>query len=391
MVGWFLFQLVTMILQIRFDGFTWQMSLIYALPLFWLLYYRTIFKKLQAVIMVMLFIFTSLILVVFSTPDLEAPDGKYVVGTTTIYLIDETREREIPLHVYYPSESSEGKSPENWFENESVTEGFAEYFGVPPFILEQLNDVKTNSYKNIEMIDGPLPTVVLSHGWSSFGKLHINIIEMLASHGYIVVVPDHTEISSISMLHTGEIVKGNKDLLTGDELMDDGSRIIDLYSDDIVFIMDRLSYLNDHHKILYHSIDFDRFGFIGHSTGSGAQIKYALDHPVTALIGMDSWVEPIEGIKSLDMPSLFIRSSQWEGYNNDGQLRILTDKVLQPTRSRHPDFTIAYKFSPAMPIVGYSSGKNRQAIEQTILAYFDKYLMDKETMVEKKLPIKELR
>jgi len=391
MIGWFIFQLITTIVQIRFDGFTWQLTLLYVLPLFWLLYYKTMFKKLQSVIMVILFVLTSLVLVIFSTPKIEIPTGKYIVGTTTMYLIDEERERELPVHIYYPANDSEGKSPEKWFKSESMVEGFAEFYSIPPMILSQINNVKTNSYKDVEMVDGEFPVVIISHGWASLSGLHINLLELLASHGYIVVAADHTEISSVTMLHTEEIVLCNQDLMRDDQLIEDGVEVIERYKEDLEFIVERLYYLNDHHKVLYHHMDMDKLALIGHSIGGGAGVSYAMEHSVSLVIGMDAWMEPLEKVTPLEMPSLFFRSSQWEGYNSDNQLRIITDQVLQPKGSKHPDFTMAHKLSPGLTIIGYTSGKSKESYEQTILAYLDRYLLDKDTQIKKKIPWKQLQ
>ncbi|MCH4886942.1 hypothetical protein EZV73_05150 [Acidaminobacter sp. JC074] len=391
MIGWFIFQLITTILQIRFDGITWRIALLYGLPLIWFLHNKTNFKKLMALLMVTLFVMTSLIVVVFSTPTIEAPSGRYVVGTTTMYLIDEIRDRELPVHIYYPSENSQGKSPEKWFRSESMVEGFADFYEMPDFILSQLNDVTTNSYKDIEVIEGELPVVIVSHGWGSFSALHVNLLELLASYGYIVVAPDHTEIATVSMLHTGQVVLCNRELIRDDYLLSDGLDVIDMYEKDLEFIIERLDYLNDHHKILYHHLDLDKLALIGHSTGGGAQVSYVMENPVSLLIGMDAWLEPLEKVRPLETESIFMRSSQWADYGNDSNLRVLTDKVYEPKGSRHQDFTMAYKISPALRVIGYTSSGSRQAVEESILSHLERYLMNRERSIKKKIPLKELR
>jgi alpha-beta hydrolase superfamily lysophospholipase len=391
MVGWFLFQLITTLLQIRFEGFVWQMTPIYVIGLFWVLFYFTKLKKTSSIVMVVLFFISSLLIVVFSTPELPLAKGRYVVGTTKIYMIDEARDRELPTQIWYPSDNSQGKSPELWFEGSDVTGLLAKEHYLLPFMLSQLDEVKTNSYKDIEVADGEFPVVVLSHGWSSFKGLHINLCEMLASEGYIVIAFDHTGASMVTKRHTGQVVYLDESLLDFDHLVEDGNRLIELFTSDLAYIMDHLEYFNNEHKILYHHMLIDNVAVIGHSTGGGAVVNYAMTHELSALVGLDPWVEPIE-VNPVDEPLLVIRSESWaEGPNND-HLSILTDMVYEPKNSKHQDFTMAYKMSPLFGVLGYTSGNIRTSYEKLILSFLNEHQKNlKNGQVIDEIPIKKLR
>ena len=53
--------------------------------------------------------------------------------------------------------------------------------------------------------DGPFPLVVYSHGSGGLRYIHSNYTETIASHGYVVVAPDHTGNTSL------ELIAGNAD------------------------------------------------------------------------------------------------------------------------------------------------------------------------------------
>ena len=378
MIGWFVFQAIVTLLQIRFDDFTWQMIFLYIIPVLWILYYKTEFKKMISGLMITSFIVTSLLLIAFPTPELPGPEGPYIVGTTTIYMIDEYRDRELPTQIWYPSDSSEGKSPEDWFVDQGLIDAFAIQYNMQPFMMSQLSDVKTHSYQDIDVAEGEFPVVLLSHGWGSFRKIHINIIEELASNGYIVIALDHPGASAVTMLHTGEIISYDETIL-GEDLVAGGKELIDVYTEDIDYIIKQLNYFNNSHKILNSHLQVENIGLIGHSTGAGALVNYAFDHQVNALIGLDPWVEPIEEMRTLSTPTLFFRSEAWEDGSNDANLNMITDFVYQPNNSNHQDFSLAYKFSPVLEIVGYTSGRSEAAQKAYILRFFDEHLKFKQT------------
>lgn len=390
-IGWFIFHCIIALLQFRFDGFSWQLVLLYVLPIAWIGFYKTKLKRFYSFVLVSSFTVTSLLLVAFPIPALDEPKGEYIVGTTTIYFIDEKRDREIPTQIWYPSSSNEGEIPVKWFETDALIAAFAEEFHMKPFMMSQLRHVKTHAYKDIEVAKGKHPVVLISHGFSSFRGLHITIIEELASRGYIVVVPDHTGISAMTTLHTGEIVLCDKEKLRDDQILTDAPILMNVYSEDIAFVMDRMTDLNNQNKVLYHHMDLDRIGFLGHSTGAGAQTSYLMTHDVQAFIGMDPWLEPLEEVKKLNEPTLVFRSMAWSENSNNDYLQIIVDEVIQPKRSNHQDFTDAFRFSPALSVVGYTSGKYREDINYKIISFFNEHLLKIKKNEEEILPIIEIR
>ena len=54
--------------------------------------------------------------------------------------------------------------------------------------------------------DGPYPLIVFSHGNGGLGVQSFFLTEYLASHGYVVVCPDHTGNSLLTELPGGVVV-----------------------------------------------------------------------------------------------------------------------------------------------------------------------------------------
>lgn len=365
MVGWFIYQCVILILQIQLEGFSWQLILLYGLPIIWIGYYKTSLKLTFGVFMVGCFFMTSLLLMLFPEPELDEPSGKYIVGTTTIYLIDELRQREIPTQIWYPSLSNEGKIPLKWFETQELVSVVAEQYHMKPFMLSQIEDVKSHAYKDTKVLEGKHPVILLSQDVLSSKYFHIGVIENLVSHGYIVVTPEYPKISTLTALHTGELVPHQS--------VADETFVMTLYQEDIAFVMERLNALNEKNKVLYHSMDLKRVGFLGHGMGAGAQVGYLMNENVQAFIAMDPLLEPLEMIQEVNTPIVILRSEDWMGAE-DEDLKILVDEVIQPNHSHHFDFTDAFRLTPVLSITGYTSGQSYDAINERILRYFDEHL-----------------
>jgi predicted dienelactone hydrolase len=105
-----------------------------------------------------------------------APDalGPYAVGFTTFEVHDATRDRTLPVYVWYPVRPAEAVGdPANYV---VLFLGLAS----PVAIADAPVDRR-----------GPFPLVVFSHGNGGTGLQSFFLTEALASHGFVVVSPDH--------------------------------------------------------------------------------------------------------------------------------------------------------------------------------------------------------
>jgi predicted dienelactone hydrolase len=110
-----------------------------------------------------------------------ADPGPYPVGVRTLMLLDPSRlnvqgtgPRPVTVEVYYPS------TP-------------AAVAGVPRDIVSVLGVpvAETRSFRDVAIAQGPFPLVLFSHGNDGIRFQSFFFASHLASHGYVVVSPDH--------------------------------------------------------------------------------------------------------------------------------------------------------------------------------------------------------
>ncbi len=151
-------------------------------------------------------------------------------------------------------------------------------------------------------------------------------------------------------------------------------------------------------SIFENHLDLSNIGLIGHSTGGGASVKTGIVDDrvkVKAIFGLDAWVEPIKTQyieEGLNIPSLFIRSEEWEeGFNNENLNRLLNNnqsdcKLIQIDGSNHIDFSMAYMYSPLssfLNMTGILDGKYSTKIQHDfILDFFNENLKGMPTNYE---------
>jgi predicted dienelactone hydrolase len=110
-----------------------------------------------------------------------ADPGPYPVGVRTLMLFDSSRlnvagtgPRPVTVEVYYPSTA-------------------AAVAGVPRDVVSVLGVpvVETRSFRDVAIAQGPFPLVLFSHGNDGIRFQSFFFASHLASHGYVVVCPDH--------------------------------------------------------------------------------------------------------------------------------------------------------------------------------------------------------
>ena len=98
--------------------------------------------------------------------------GPYAVGVTTITFTD-SRGKPLTVEVWYPGEVEPGTEPSVY----------------PPTTLA------ANGVRNVpaDLRGAPYPLLGFSHGFAGIRYQSITLTEHLASHGYVIVSPDHTD------------------------------------------------------------------------------------------------------------------------------------------------------------------------------------------------------
>ncbi|NDI36059.1 dienelactone hydrolase family protein [Chengkuizengella sediminis] len=410
--------LLLLIIHAFIEGMRWQLNTLYILVILHIFLSSKLFnqwiiehlrlKKAISVLMILFFVISLLFTYAFPVYKMPVPDGKYEVGTVSFDLIDKNRQeiysendssnRKIKIQMWYPAQDVQGYNLVPWLEKDapSVAEGVAKMMGFPDFVLSHTALVMSNSYENPPIFEGEgvWPVVIISHGWTGFRNVHADVAELLASHGYLAISIDHTYGSAVTAFNDGEITYVNEDALPEREItpnyLEYANTLVNTFAGDINLTLNQLEEFNEGKvdEKFKGKLDLSNIGLIGHSTGGGASVATALDDDrVKALLGMDAWVEPIQKNKlkaGLQIPSLFLRSHEWEEGLNNENLFFLLDENRRPTElfqinnTGHQDFSMIYMYSPLSKyfhITGELDGREGAKIQhEFILNFFDLHL-----------------
>jgi predicted dienelactone hydrolase len=191
-----------------------------------------------------------------------AVHGPYWVGVTD-YTLDEDTDHPIPLTVWYPAENPEGQAEDttyNWL---------MKWVPMPDmgYIVRgrALRDAPP------DLADGPYPLVVFSEGFAVSAATYAYLLEHLASQGFVVVAPEHTEYFYTQ----------------AENPWNERSISVAARPGDITRTIDAAEQFQSEAGALQGMIDLDHVALVGHSMGSltaletaGAQLNTASYNPL---------------------------------------------------------------------------------------------------------------
>lgn len=426
---------VAMIAQLIFEGYRWQLLpleiatvLLAAGDALWEeRRFRGVIRLRRAVLGGVACALVAVLPVVLPVPELPTPTGAFSVGTTTVVLVDTAREevyglpepdpdaltepvpegqedepelepRRIVAQVWYPADVAPDAEPVEWNPDiDVVGPAMAERLGFPGFFLGHTEGVKSHSFSEAPPLDGQFPLVISSHGWTGFRTINLNQIESLASHGFVVIAPDHTYGSiAVRFPNDGDVALLDPRALPPEEDTDPeiyreaSEQLVETYTDDLLLILDQLeSGESGAFAGIVEHVDLERVGVFGHSTGGGAATRLCLeDSRCDAVLGLDAWVEPIPDrivARELQIPSLFMRSEDWWATPNDRRLRGLAERSpslsywIGIAGAGHNDFVMTPLFSPIADRLGLKgpidSARVVPIVDDYLVAFFDRYLL----------------
>jgi len=403
--------------QVTAEGYRWQMLPVYAVYLGLLLLALTR-KGADApkppwlarvgvfgvgAIALVVGVAAGLLMPVFQVPE---PDGPYRVGTTVFEYVDEERgepytddpddKRRIALQVWYPAEMRGTSMRAPWLERPDLyAEALSASGPLPAYALSHFNLVMTNAWTDAPIADGAFPVVVYSHGWTAFRAVNTDQVELLASHGYVVISPEHAYGAMLSVLPSGEAIWNEPNAIpekeeVGAEAYDEAIQLlVDTYAGDVRFAIDLAEEWNaDPDSIFHERLDLENVGVFGHSTGAGATVEVvAQDERVDAGLGMDVWALPVTDsviAEPKDTPFMMMDSEVWSGEENTVEQAKLWESLEGPAYrlmiegTRHNDFTVVTMMTPAAPYMGLKGPlpgpRVSRIVNDYMLAFFDEYL-----------------
>ena len=230
--------------------------------------------------------------------------GPYAVGVTTLYPADPARyerwgrmDRVLPLEIWYPSTGAGG-----------CPNTVGDMLGTTPMWAERLLRLvwgdqyqpifwmTTGALRDAEIYDPPEPFPIFlhSHGYAAVRFQNYRVCERLASHGFVVISPDHYSNALVTNPPGEPFVLLNP--------LDS----LDAFEDrleDVEFLYEFLDQLNaDPAGPWRGKLDLGRFAIGGHSYGGGTALLAGLTLPYVDAIAPANafWIDPGEG--ELDMP-----------------------------------------------------------------------------------------
>jgi predicted dienelactone hydrolase len=347
------------------------------------------------------------------------PTGLYGIGTDDWLWIDDRRpesytkdpadKRRLPIQVWYPADSVEGRVPAPYIRRP------AEFGAGSPF--KSVEHVTTNSVVGAPLASAQrtYPVLVYSPGAGSarFGATFLT--ELLASHGYVVFSIDHPGLNRSVLYSDGTPFQPdsldqphpapNQDMrATLTRSMDYLNTVaFPIWLEDSRFVLDRIEALNRAPGPFRGRLDLDRIGMLGWSFGGAAAIELLRTDPrVKAAVNQDGrlfggvMTEPVgprpfmlfhHGIDDLVRVPENNRQVMREmlalvqGYDSTARARALGDWYdITIARTNHGHFADVALYYKAFEDTTLLAGRRgHEIISAYTLAFFDRFLKGMES------------
>jgi predicted dienelactone hydrolase len=225
--------------------------------------------------------------------DLPQPDGCHPVGTRVIVLRDPHRSRELVVSLWYPAAA--GKYALAPYMDRVTAGAVAEAWKLKTDFERHVH----TQGKALAPIapGGPFPVVFLEHGSGVVPAVYTVLAEGLASSGFIVVAPNHSPDSLISVFPDGHAIRFapywpvNADRRAQGEAI--GRFAENVLVADVRFVLDQLSGMAQHDGFWRGHLDLSRVGIVGHSMGGTTAGLATRDEPrILAGVNLDGSTYP---------------------------------------------------------------------------------------------------
>ena len=406
------------LLNLTVDGYRWQMMPAYFLSIILVILSLSRLKNssrtdkagwyraLIGFIALITLLIAVLVPVLLPVPTFKKPTGLYAVGTTTLHMVDQGRierystnsdaPREIMVQLWYPATLGENDFRAAYIEQlDKAAPIIAERLGLPSFLLQHLNLVRTHSYNNPQPVtnDTGFPLILFSHGLAGLRMQNSALFEHLASNGYIVASADHTFDSIFTVFPDGRVALHQKESVFPEDvsLVEAEHQLVNERTQDLDLIVDELRDLAEKRENpIAMAINFEKIGAGGHSTGGGTAISYCYkSSDCQVVFALDGWLEPVDDKilkQDLGKPVMLINTTEWLSQDNQQLGRQFISAQgestfeLTVTGMDHNNFTDIPLLSPLTPALGLAGSIDRHTgikiVNDYGLAFFNQYLLD---------------
>lgn len=348
-----------------------------------------------------------------STLTLPAPGGSFTVGRTQYDWVDRTRTdtlagqpgqpRELAVWVWYPGEANPSAAtqapylPLYWSQARDKDQG-----SLGQLIEHRVSAIANPAYLGLPVAGAQpaYPVLVMEPGMGSSVPDYTIFAENLASLGYVVVGINPTYTSNVIAFSDGRVVLGSAKgtIPDADSLAQadaDGSRILSVWTQDVVFVLDQLDRLNaDQASPFYQRLDLAHTGIFGHSFG-GATAFAVCQRDARCKAGANLDGDPFSSEMNapVTQPFLFLTEDYSQGCLNVPTCAPMLNMshlvspgpayFLQVSGAKHFNFTdlpirqvglVHLLFNAAGYTGSIDPGRGLQISNAYLAAFFDRYL-----------------
>lgn len=242
--------------------------------------------------------------------DLPQPNGCQPVGTQTITLKDQRRNRDLLVTLWYPAALSD--APVAPYMDKKSADALAKEWHLKPD-FQQL--VRTHARFGAPPAEGTFPVVLLEHGTNLVPAIYTVLAEGLASHGFVGVATNHPLEALVTVYPDGhqhsfkQYWPENADRRTqGLAIYKFGDEVLEK---DVRFVLEQLQQMNANDREWHGHLDLSKVGIVGHSMGGTtaalamqeeSRIVAGVNLDGSTFPGMNSDVRPVP----LHKPFLFL-------------------------------------------------------------------------------------
>jgi hypothetical protein len=369
----------------------------------------------------------ALWLVAFPTPRFPTPTGPYAVGTRIYgawtdaaraepFTPDPRDHRQVVVQIWYPTRATGPR--QRYIEHTETRAALAAHFGVPTFLLRNIQHAPTHAVLNAAIAEGRFPVLLNPTGFIGFRDASLFWIEELASHGYVVVGMDQPGTAAATVVAAGRVIPvmdpseykrymplalsqtSNQTLELNGVPLPGG--VIPFLAEDLRFVLDQLEQLDRIDPALAGHLDLERAGVFGVSLGGYVgpeacridqrlRACLAADAGQTAAVVREGLRQPLM-IMSRDAEIIRQERARAGGWPEPEILHTIHDERALFERNRgdayyvtmngmyHVNWTDAPILTPVIGWMGLAGPidpyRGFAATNAYTLAFFDRYLKD---------------
>ena len=351
---------------------------------------------------------------------LPKPSGDFLIGVNYLSLTDSSRKelfdnsrnsyRNLTVKAWYPADIRIDYEP--YLENADIVIKNWQF-------SEDYRNLITHSSKGVAISQRKksYPILIFSHGWGEHFSQNTILMEELASHGYVIFSIAHHYECKFSFYPDGryfnlDMNSTRFNLLLQEQQNPNAMAVFQkmftaktdddrlnvfietnnlmpalmkespkYWAEDIKFFINELSKINEANLIFKGKLDLNQIGVFGMSLGGIATNEVCVsDNRVKAGVNIDGGLFGPITDKTLNIPYMFLNSQRFSGYGNlfVSKSRSICYSVTI-MNSDHYNFTDYGLFPiPSTRQLGsIEATKPIEIMNSTILAFFDKYLLQK--------------